>query len=231
MQPKTQTAALETPQIPPNPVMSAEAAAYPKLLKIYKELNRQNGIIFDAERERNELELEHDSLKGLAKLTKKGKLQSRIDRKNEETDLLKVGLSGIVKRYKRTQTPAELSKGKCRQANEAVFKKYGQRGKIISSLSLLPFSSAFLFYTHMCMCFGMKIKLWVLVLYQVFGEVRQKVSYLLFLSCRNFMGRGLNTTDDSKDGIVKYLLRNPNTCFVAEDNGKLTCDKLSVFKG
>ena len=79
--------------------MSAEAAAYPKLLKIYKELNRQNGIIFDAERERNGLELERDSLKGLAKLTKKGELQSRIDRKNEEIDLLKVGLSGIVKRY------------------------------------------------------------------------------------------------------------------------------------
>ena len=34
-------------------------------------------------------------------------------------------------------------------------------------------------------------------------------------------GMGWNTTDDSKDGIVKYLLRNPNTCFVAEDNGKL----------
>ena len=89
----------ETPKIPPKPVMSAEAAIYPKLLKIYKELNRHNGIIFDAERERNELELERDSLKGLAKLTKKGELQSRIDRKNEEIDLLKVGLSGIVKRY------------------------------------------------------------------------------------------------------------------------------------
>ena len=99
LQPKTQTAEPETPQIPPKPVMSAEAAAYPKLLKIYKELNRQNGIIFDAERMRNELELERDSLKGLAKLTKKGELQSRIDRKNEEIDLLKVGLSGIVKRY------------------------------------------------------------------------------------------------------------------------------------
>lgn len=32
-------------------------------------------------------------------------------------------------------------------------------------------------------------------------------------------GMGLNTTDDSREGIVKYLLRNPNTCFVAEDNG------------
>jgi len=100
-QPKTQAKATnqETPKIPPKLVMSAEAAAYPKLLKIYKELNRQNGIIFDAERERNELEMERDSLKGFAKLTKKGELQSRIDRKNEEIDLLKVGLLGIVKRY------------------------------------------------------------------------------------------------------------------------------------
>lgn len=97
LQLQTQTQA--TPKIPPQPVMSAEAAAYPKLLKIYKELNRHNGIIFDAERKRNELELERDSLKGFAKLTKKGELQSRIERKNEEIDLLKVGLSGIIKRY------------------------------------------------------------------------------------------------------------------------------------
>ena len=101
LQPKTQVQATEqeTSKIPPKPVMSAEAAAYPKLLKIYKALNRQNGIIFDAERERNELEIERDSLKGFAKLTKKGELENRIDRKNEEIDLLKVGLSGIVKRY------------------------------------------------------------------------------------------------------------------------------------
>ena len=45
------------------------------------------------------LELERDSLKGLAKFTKKGELQSKIDRKNEEIDLLKIGLSGIAKRY------------------------------------------------------------------------------------------------------------------------------------
>lgn len=54
-------------KIPQKFVMSAEAASYPKLQKIYKELNRQNGIIFDAERERNALEMERDSLKGLAK--------------------------------------------------------------------------------------------------------------------------------------------------------------------
>ena len=45
------------------------------------------------------MESERNSLKGFAKLTKKGELQSRIDRKNEEIDLLKVGLSGIVKQY------------------------------------------------------------------------------------------------------------------------------------
>lgn len=87
------------PETPKKPLMSAEAAAYPKLSKIYKELNRQNGIIFDAEKERNALELECDSLKGFSKLTKKGEIQSRIDCKNEEIDLLKSGLSGIVKRY------------------------------------------------------------------------------------------------------------------------------------
>ncbi|MCM1091824.1 MAG: hypothetical protein NC413_13350, partial [Muribaculum sp.] len=87
------------PKIPPKPIMSAEAAAYPKLFKIYKELKRQKEIIFEAEKERNIWELERDDLKGLARFTKKGELQSRIDRKNEEIDILKIGLSGIAKRY------------------------------------------------------------------------------------------------------------------------------------
>ena len=34
-------------------------------------------------------------------------------------------------------------------------------------------------------------------------------------------GMGLNATDDSAEGIRKYLTRNPNTCFVAEDNGEI----------
>lgn len=38
------------PKIPPKPVMSAEAAAYPKLFKIYKELKRQNEIILRRKR-------------------------------------------------------------------------------------------------------------------------------------------------------------------------------------
>jgi ribosomal protein S18 acetylase RimI-like enzyme len=32
----------------------------------------------------------------------------------------------------------------------------------------------------------------------------------------NTPGMGLNNLDDSKEGIEKYLARNPNTCFVAE---------------
>ncbi|MCL2157773.1 MAG: GNAT family N-acetyltransferase [Oscillospiraceae bacterium] len=34
-------------------------------------------------------------------------------------------------------------------------------------------------------------------------------------------GNGLNDIDDSKSGIEKHLKRNPNTCFVAEENGKI----------
>lgn len=34
-------------------------------------------------------------------------------------------------------------------------------------------------------------------------------------------GMGLNETDDSKEGIEKYLIRNPTTCFVAEENGEM----------
>ncbi|MCM1303618.1 MAG: MobA/MobL family protein, partial [Butyrivibrio sp.] len=57
---------------------SAEAAAYPKLFKIYKELKWQNEIIFEAEKERNVWELERDDLKGFARFTKKGELQGSI---------------------------------------------------------------------------------------------------------------------------------------------------------
>ena len=34
-------------------------------------------------------------------------------------------------------------------------------------------------------------------------------------------GMGLNSTDDSREGIAFYLKRNPETCFVAEENGKV----------
>lgn len=34
-------------------------------------------------------------------------------------------------------------------------------------------------------------------------------------------GMGLNTLDDSRQGIARYLQRNPDTCFVAEEDGRL----------
>ena len=34
-------------------------------------------------------------------------------------------------------------------------------------------------------------------------------------------GMGLNTTDDSREGIARYLRRNPTTCFVAEEAGRI----------
>lgn len=40
--------------------------------------------------------------------------------------------------------------------------------------------------------------------------------YNLWLSCS---GMGLNDLDDSEEGIRKFLERNPETCFVAENDG------------
>ena len=37
----------------------------------------------------------------------------------------------------------------------------------------------------------------------------------------NTPGMGLNTTDDSREGIDKYLKRNPTTSFVAESDGDI----------
>ena len=38
--------------------------------------------------------------------------------------------------------------------------------------------------------------------------------YQLWMSC---VGMGLNNLDDSKEGIEKFLKRNPDICFVAEN--------------
>ena len=42
--------------------------------------------------------------------------------------------------------------------------------------------------------------------------------YALWLSCP---GMGLNNLDDSQEGIAKYLARNPDTCFVAVEQGSI----------
>ena len=52
--------------LPPEPVMTLEAAAYPKLKKIKTELDSQNAIIFEVEKLRGSLEIEMSNLKGLA---------------------------------------------------------------------------------------------------------------------------------------------------------------------
>lgn len=41
----------------------------------------------------------------------------------------------------------------------------------------------------------------------------------LYALWTNTLGMGLNTTDDSREGIEKYLIRNPSTSFVAEEDG------------
>ena len=47
----------------------------------------------------------------------------------------------------------------------------------------------------------------------------------------NTKGMGLNSIDDSEDGILRYLKRNPSTCFVAEKDGKLLGAILSGHDG
>lgn len=42
--------------------------------------------------------------------------------------------------------------------------------------------------------------------------------YALWLSCS---GMGLNNIDDSREGIRRFLERNPDTCFVAEENSAI----------
>lgn len=42
--------------------------------------------------------------------------------------------------------------------------------------------------------------------------------YALWMSCA---GMGLNNLDDSKEGIERFLKRNPDTCFVAEIEEKI----------
>ena len=96
---KTEIVEQPKSQIPPRPVIPPEAVAFPGLQKVKLTLDKQNHLIFEAERERNMLEIELSDLKGLARLTKKKELESRISNKNEEIRTLKAGLSGIVRQH------------------------------------------------------------------------------------------------------------------------------------
>ncbi len=52
--------------------------------------------------------------------------------------------------------------------------------------------------------------------------------YALWMSCKNM---GFNDKDDSREGIVKYLRRNPDTCFVADRDGGIVGVILSGHDG
>ena len=56
------------------------------------------------------------------------------------------------------------------------------------------------------------------ILIRVMQERDYDQVYRLWMSCRNM---GFNNLDDSREGITKYLKRNPSTCFVAESEGNI----------
>lgn len=53
-------------------------------------------------------------------------------------------------------------------------------------------------------------------------------AHALWLSCR---GMGLNDRDDSEAGFARYLRRNPNTCFAAQEDGVLVGTILAGHDG
>lgn len=44
-------------------------------------------------------------------------------------------------------------------------------------------------------------------------------------------GMGLNDLDDSREGILRMLQRNPDTCFVAEDSGEIVATIMAGTDG
>ena len=52
--------------------------------------------------------------------------------------------------------------------------------------------------------------------------------YDLWMSCKNM---GFNNLDDSREGIEKYLKRNPTTCFIAEQDENVVAVILSGHDG
>ena len=86
-----------TQKTPAKPVMTPVVADYTKLKKIKEELDNQNKLIFEAEQQRGNFEIELSDLKGLAKLTRKAELQRKIDEKTDYIDRLKIGLSNMVR--------------------------------------------------------------------------------------------------------------------------------------
>lgn len=97
--PKENAVKAPTPQIPPRPKMQPDAAVYLKYVKVKDDLDRQNKQIFEAERERGNLEIQLSDLRGIARLTKKGSLERQIAEKKDEINIRKTGLSNTVRKY------------------------------------------------------------------------------------------------------------------------------------
>lgn len=64
--------------------------------------------------------------------------------------------------------------------------------------------------------------------YRVFTPNDYEAAYQLWV---NTPGMGLNTTDDSREGVLRYLHRNPTTCFVAEDADEIVGTILAGHDG
>lgn len=48
---------------------------------------------------------------------------------------------------------------------------------------------------------------------------------------KNTAGIGISDRDDTRNSIARYLARNPSTCFVAEENGRLIGTVLAGHDG
>ena len=79
--------------------MTPVVADYTNLKKIKEELDNQNKLIFEAEQQRGNFEIELSDLKGLIKITRKAELQKKIDEKTDYINRLKIGLSNMVRNY------------------------------------------------------------------------------------------------------------------------------------
>lgn len=53
----------------------------------------------------------------------------------------------------------------------------------------------------------------------VIREMKSTDYEQIFQIWKEIKGMGMRTLDDSYEGIVKFLARNPSTCFVAEEDG------------
>lgn len=105
--------------------------------------------------------------------------------------ILSNGTEVIIKPYREKDTK-EIVRLIHRNFMEVNVKDYGEKAMAaLSATHDVNWFKGVTAYKHVFV-FGMKIKLCVLVLYQVFEEALWKIYCLPFLCFQNFMGRGLS---------------------------------------